>query len=67
MPQQQKETSQSGRLPDTHSRGPRLPKGESERQPASKNTTNSPNLERWLKERSKQEHWNTVARMGGQK
>jgi hypothetical protein len=67
MPQQQKETSQSGRLPDTHSRSPHLPKGESARRLASKNTTHSPNLERWLKERPKQEHWNAVAKMGGQK
>jgi hypothetical protein len=67
MPQQQKEASQSGRLPDTHPRALRLPKGESARQLAPKKATNPQNLERWLKEQPKQEHWNVIARMGGQK
>lgn len=67
MPQQQKETSQSGRLGDTHSLSLRLPKGESARQLAPKKTTSSQNLERWLKERPEEEHWNAVARMSGQK
>jgi hypothetical protein len=65
MPQQQKETSQSGRLPDTHSCGLRLPKSENAQQLAPKKTTSSQNLESWLKERPKQEHWNAVARMSG--
>jgi len=67
MPQRQKETSQSGRLGDTHSLSFRLPKGESARQLAPKKTTSSQTLQRWLKERRKEEHWNAVARMSGQK
>jgi hypothetical protein len=67
MPQQQKETSQSGSLPHLHSPGLRLPNGESARQLTPKKTASSQSLERWLKERPKQEHWNAVARVGGQK